>query len=289
MKKIAACMVIGFGFSGPAFAADLPVHIAAKLPSIASHNWSGFYAGLNVGYGWQDPTVSLTPNDIVAADFTFGGLFGGTAIPSASYDIKGMLGGAQAGYNWQLNRNLLVGVEAEFNRANVKGEAGSNFLFGAIPPTASNMTAAQNVDWFGTVRARVGWLPTDTLLLYATGGLAYGNVKENVAINNPNGTANGANTTSPVSFACFDFAATSCFTGSSSHFAAGWTVGAGAEYEIWRNITLKVEYLYVDLGTTDLNVVAKSTINPGTLPTSFTAHFSDLTFSVARVGLNYRF
>ncbi len=282
-------MVIGFGLLGPAFAADLPAHIATKAPSAASHNWSGFYAGLNVGYGWQDPTVNLTPNDIVASGFTLGGAFGGTAIPPASYDIKGMLGGAQAGYNWQLNRNFLVGIEADFNRANVKGETDSNFLFGAIPPTASNMTATQNVDWFGTVRARVGWLPTDTLLLYATGGLAYGNVKENVALNNPNGTANGANTTSPFSFACYGLNTTSCFAGSSSQFAVGWTVGAGAEYEIWQNVTLKVEYLYVDLGKTDLNVVAKSIREPGTFPTSFTAHFSDLTFSVARVGLNYRF
>jgi outer membrane immunogenic protein len=78
-----------------------------------------------------------------------------------------------------------------------------------------------------------------------------------------------------------------CFTGGSSKVLVGYTAGGGLEYAAWSNVTFKVEYLYVNLGSSDTKVVAHPLgANP---PTSFNAHFSDLHFNVVRFGANYRF
>ena len=237
----------------------------------------------------------MTPNDPNAAAQTVGSPpfnaggggngGGGTAIPPAGYNITGALGGLQAGYNWQFNRSWLLGVEVDFNGADIKGSGASNFFFGG--PAAANMTASQKVDWFGTVRARVGWLPSDNLLLFATGGFAYGHVKQDVALNQPTGISNS--TSLLFSYSCIGMPSR-CFAGSSSQVANGWAAGAGAEYAISQNVTLKAEYLHVDFGDTSaVNVVAGKVGFPGTTPSSFTAKFSDLNFNVVRVGANYRF
>lgn len=281
-KFLIAAAVAALGTTGVQ-AADIAARPYTKAPPMAPVlSWTGFYAGANIGYGWQDPAVSYTPNDPYSRTFTSGGGLGGTAVPSASYDIKGVLGGVQAGYNWQLDRSWLVGIEADFDGADVKGTGVSNFIFGGIPPTPSTFSATQTVEWFGTLRGRVGWLPSDQLLLFATGGLAYGQVKQNVALQ----STNGGGSSGGIGFTCFGVP--TCFAGSSSQILTGWTAGAGAEYAVLHNVTLKLEYLYVNLGGAgNVNVVAA---NPnGFVPSSFTANFSSLNFNVVRVGANYRF
>jgi outer membrane immunogenic protein len=273
-------------FTQIASAADLPraTPVYAPPPSAPIYSWTGFYVGGNIGYGWGSRTVSFTPNDLNVFVASCGGSFGSTCPPPASFDIKGALGGPQAGYNWQFNQNWLLGIETDFNWSRLKGTGTDSFLI--VPglfPGPSNFVASQNVEWFGTVRGRLGFLPTTNLLVYGTAGFAYGRVGENVALNSQP-SANG--TLAGFSFVCLS--GPNCFLGSSSRMAAGWTAGTGFEYALSNNISVKGEYLYTSLGGDSVNVVAVQWFAPAS-PSSFTAAFNRISFNVVRVGLDYKF
>jgi hypothetical protein len=145
------------------------------------------------------------------------------------------------------------------------------------PGVATNIAAQQRLDSFGTVRARLGVLPTDRLLVYGTGGFAYGRIKENV-------TLTSAATVGVVNVAG-DFNCTAgqtCFAGSSSRVATGWTAGFGTEYAFSSNITAKVEYAYVNLGGGDVvNVVAVAP-TAGSRPSAFSATYGRMDFNAAQ-------
>jgi outer membrane immunogenic protein len=138
---------------------------------------------------------------------------------------------------------------------------------------------SQKLDWFGTVRGRIGPTITPTVLIYVTGGLAYGDVRTTDTVSGVNilglqGT-NGS-TLSPVA---------ASFSNSSVRF--GWTVGAGVEGVIKGNWTAKLEYLYMDFGN-----VSGSFITPIVAPSgalliaSYNSHITD---NILRVGVNYKF
>jgi len=274
MRKFLIAMLIAPALLTAAHAADLPARVYTKAPPPPPiYSWTGFYVGANVGYAFNDPTVSFAPGDpLFAANIN---------PPAASYNVKGVVGGGQIGYNWQFDRNWLFGLEADFNGADIKGTGTSSFLAGGV--FAASIAASQNVDWFGTVRARIGWLPTDKLLVYGTGGLAYGSIKNNVIYSQPGG---GGFAGFGFGFLCNPPNNNACFLGSSSTTAAGYAAGAGLEYAAWQNVTFKVEYLYVNLGTTSTRAVA---VAPLGTAASFIANFSDLDFNVVRFGANYRF
>jgi outer membrane immunogenic protein len=234
MSNRAISIVSGAAFvlsaSGFAFAADMAVK-APPPPPAPVYSWTGFYVGGNVGYGWGSRTVNFTPNDPLVFSVSCGGLGGGTCPPPTSFDINGALGGLQAGYNWQFNQNWMLGIETDFDWSRIKGTGTDSFLICCTPapsPSPSSFVASQNVEWFGTVRGRLGFLPTTNLLIYGTAGFAYGRVGENVALNSQTGT--NAN-----NFPMFTFSCTSgpnCFLGSSSRMATGWTAGGGFEYAL---------------------------------------------------------
>jgi outer membrane immunogenic protein len=265
--------------SGHASAADLPpAPVYTKAPPV--YSWTGFYVGGNGGYAWHDPTVTFTGNDDTATNVTCGGSFGGTCVPPTSFNINGGFGGLQAGYNWQFSPKTLVGFETDFDWSRISGMGTSNFLLAGFPSTFS---ASENINSFGTVRARLGYLPTERLLTYVTAGLAYGKVDRSAVLttsplNNAVGTTHAFNCENGPN----------CFSGSSSGTAVGWTAGGGAEFAVWNNISFKAEYLYVNLGGAK-NVDAVAQFGEGFIPSSFTAGYSRTDFHVVRVGLNYKF
>jgi outer membrane immunogenic protein len=268
---IAAAAVLGFT---AAQAADIAAQPYTKAPPLApAYNWTGFYAGVNAGYAWEDPTVNYTPNNAVISG-------GGNVRPVGSWDNSGALGGFQIGYNWQFGPQWVAGVEADINASDIKGSNTSAGMLGFAP---AQFTTGQKVDWFGTVRGRLGFLPTDRLLVYATGGLAYGEVKENTSITT---IGVGTNVTNGA-FGVSCVANQTCFAGSASGIRTGWTAGVGVEYAIWQNLTAKAEYLYVDLGGN--SIVGTAFNGNGLTPASYTASVSSLHFNVVRAGLNYRF
>jgi outer membrane immunogenic protein len=267
-------------FGGSALAADMAVKAPLPAPAPA-YSWTGFYVGGNAGYGWKgDPAVGFAPNDTLTLLSTCGV---GNCPPSALFGIGGALGGVQAGYNLQVNPNWLVGFETDFDWSKVDGTGMSDILFSGVP---GNLQASENVKWFGTVRARAGYLVTNKLLLYGTGGFAYGRVEESGALNfNATGVSAIGH---GFGFNCGAGLGTNCFVGNSTRTVTGYAYGAGAEYALWNNVSLKAEYLYVNLGRGNtMNIVAQN--GNGAIPASFTATYSGGAFQLVRGGLNWKF
>jgi outer membrane immunogenic protein len=245
--------------------------------------WTGFYIGGNGGYGWGHRNIDFSPNDPASA-IGFATAF--YEPPPISFDMSGGLGGLQAGYNWQFSPRWLVGVEADFDWADMKGSGSSTGLAAGVAPFTA--TVDEKIKWFGTVRGRLGFLPTPDLLAFVTGGLAYGKVeRQGIYVNNAVGVAFVA-VLDGFSFSCLPSGAT-CFSGSTNEMATGWTLGGGLEYALWGNVTLKAEYLYVSLESKSVVETALVLDTPGTKHSSITANYSRTTFNVARAGVNIRF
>lgn len=260
MKKAVFASLALCACSGAATAADLAVK-AKPIAVNPAINWSGFYIGVNGGYGWndsQDVAVSGTPLIVVSQPGT---------IPFAVTGLKseGFLVGGTVGWNYQFGRGV-AGIEADFDYADIKSSRNVD-----LPVIGANVrtSASEKIDFFGTLRGRVGGLLTDNFLLYATGGLAYANVQHDGNVNeffNAPGTGRQ-------------------FTASSSDLRFGWTVGAGAEWAFTRNWSLKGEYLYYDLGHQTVTGRQSNPVNNVDLATySFTTRGN-----IGRVGLNYKF
>jgi outer membrane immunogenic protein len=267
LAVVVASTVFG---AGAASAADLPARTYSKAPAavVAVYNWSGFYVGANVGYGWgTDPTVLTTDTDGAP-----GGPFSALLVQAGAAAAKpeGIIGGVQAGYNWQSGR-LVAGLEADFSGTDIQS---SNDFSGPVGVTRFVHTD-QRLEWLATVRGRIGFLPAEQLLLYATGGLAVGQVSTNSSL-----TTTVANNVP----ACIAANIGICFGTSDRSTRVGWTVGAGAEYAFSSNWSVKAEYLFVSLersASTGLD----TRFNP---PLQFHADTRN-DFHIARVGLNYRF
>ena len=101
--------------------------------------------------------------------------------------VERLLGGGQLGYNWQFSDRFIAGLEADLQGAGVRGGGGFQTLTPAAiyPPfvAATNVTVHRSLEYFGTLRGRLGYAVTPTMLFYATGGLAYGGVATSTAIN----------------------------------------------------------------------------------------------------------
>jgi outer membrane immunogenic protein len=148
MKKILLSSVALLGLATGAMAADLPSR-RAPAPVVAAvpvFTWTGFYVGVNAGYGWN-----------TSDDFVFNG---------ERFDLDddgGFVGGAQAGYNYQIG-SFVVGLEGDIQYADFGGDD--------VVLSDGSVVDFNNSDWFGTVRARAG-VAFDRALIYATGGFAF--------------------------------------------------------------------------------------------------------------------
>ncbi|HMG80155.1 MAG TPA: outer membrane beta-barrel protein [Xanthobacteraceae bacterium] len=285
MKKSIACIVasLAFGMAG-AMAEEMAVppsqFITASVPYLA---WTGFYVGINGGYAWGNSSVTFAAKDPAALSGTCGGGGApkGQCINGVDFHRDGAVAGGQFGYNWQVNSHWLVGAEADYQWSNLDGSVSSSFRLGGVG--ATNMVASQTVESFGTVRARAGVVLAPPLLLYGTGGFAFGQVHENLRV--PAATTN-ALSAGGFSYACT--VGTACFAGSASQTLFGWSAGAGAEYAITTNLIFRTELLYVHLSSPTVTATATA-VAAGTAPASIAAGFSPVYFAVMRAGLNYRF
>lgn len=273
-----AMLVSALSFVTAAQAADMPV----KAPAIAPvYDWNGFYAGVNIGGGWGHSSADYASND-VSSILLFSPGVGGLP-PSASIKSAGVLGGFTLGYNWQVNPTWLVGLETDFDFANVTGsDSGPAQVTGGHPVTA---TLNEQLDFLGTVRGRLGYLPTPNLLLFATGGFAYGRINHSGSYQMTAG--GGIGSANSPSFVCF--AGVDCFNGSDRSWAGGWTVGGGFEYAFAPRWTLKAEYLHVTLDAKSLTETAAGPFPGFTGNSTFNANYSRSNFDFVRVGLNLQF
>jgi outer membrane immunogenic protein len=286
VKKSIACIatLLAFGIAN-ATAEEMAVppsqFITAAVPYLA---WTGFYVGINGGYAWGNSSVAFTPNDSAAAAGTCGGGGApkGQCIGSVDFRRDGAVAGGQFGFNWQVNSHWLIGAEADYQWSNLDGSVSSSFRLGNVG--ATNMVASQTVESFGTIRARAGVVLAPPLLLYGTGGLAFGQVHENLRV--PAVATGGLSPAGGFSYACT--IGTTCFAGSAAQTLFGWSAGAGAEYAITTNLIFRTELLYVHLSAPTVTATATA-VAAGTSPASIAAGFSPVYFAVMRAGLNYKF
>lgn len=140
-------------FGGAAMAADIsrPVYKAPPAGALpVAYDWTGFYVGGHVGYGWADKTWQ--------DGFGFGTL---------SHDADGFLGGGQAGFNFQTGM-FVFGVEGDFSWSGISGGSNTGVIIGA--PVGATFNT--DVDWTATLTGRVG-LAFDRWLVYGKGGVAW--------------------------------------------------------------------------------------------------------------------
>jgi len=252
MKKLllATVALTALSIAAPALAADMaPAYTKAPpMAPIAVYNWTGFYIGGHIGGGWADQgSVELAPG---TGAFPTGTVFAGK-------DLSGFLGGVQGGYNWQFS-NIVLGVEGEYTWADVSGSASTV----STVPRFLGFTAISNAKLqdIALVTGRLGYAASNWLF-YFKGGGAWGQGKSFSINNNANGTL-------------FD-------TTSSSTDRSGWVVGVGAEWGFAPNWSAKIEYDYIDFGSSNV------TLNSSLGTQSFVS--SSETVNIVKAGVNYRF
>jgi outer membrane immunogenic protein len=206
----------------PALAADMPLK-APPAPVAPAWSWTGFYVGLNGGYGWNKSTGDSFCINPAGA---LGGIGCDTGVTGVVRPHGGLFGG-QIGYNWQSN-SIVYGLETDIQWSGIKGTASAvDLCCNGIPGPAGIVTATSNLQWFGTFRGRLGVLASPNALLYVTGGLIYGHETVSNVLLFPSG---------------FNYPAAASST------RAGGTVGGGLEYAFTPTFSGKVEGLWYDMG-----------------------------------------
>jgi outer membrane immunogenic protein len=271
--------------------AYLPPPAYAPPPA---YSWNGWYIGANVGYGRgnarYDAALNASALGFFVPEIGAGQAIAGTAI-SESQKIDGVIGGVQTGYNYQFGA-WVWGWETDFQGSGQKGGStfARTFNTPVIGPIPVSVTTDHKLQSFGTTRSRLGFLWDPNVLVYGTAGVAYGQVKDSATLN---GSALGG-------------AVTAAANATFKDVKAGWTVGAGIESALWGGWSVKLEYLYIDLGKTEQTVTATTAANlagvtvgiPGVGAVNLAGVGAVLsananqtfrtTDNIVRVGLNYK-
>jgi outer membrane immunogenic protein len=226
----------------------------------ANPKWTGFYLGINSGGLINDSKGTLEPS----GDFLIPPISASNPLrtDSMDFDRSAFTGGAQAGYNYQY-KWLLVGLETDFNYSSLREKDFVSRNLAAPLIGTFTHTVKDKLLWFGTVRPRIGltWKP---LLMYATGGFSYGHIKSD---------------TNAVFSAGGD-----TYIGSSSKTRTGWNVGGGVEGLLLKHWSLKLEYLFVDLGKLKYTDYEQTGFPTYTYTTRL-----ENRYHIIRLGLNYHF
>jgi len=205
MKKLLISSVAVFAFgAGSALAADMPVRppvYKAPPPPVYVTTWTGCYIGVNGGGAWGRTRTT--------------GNWGNTATVPLDNDIDGGFVGGQAGCDYQIQNNWVIGAEVTGDWADIDGSVANA---GGI----ANHTLRHRINGFATFTGRLGYAQ-DKWLLYVKGGGAWAN----------------------MDYTSF-FVACPGGVCSVNGDKWGWTIGAGLEYMLWNNWSAKLEYQYLD-------------------------------------------
>jgi len=249
-----------------AFAADLPVGPAPMPPAMyapappPTYTWTGFYLGIDGGYGFGQESVSISCTP------------GPCAPAPGSLTLTGYEGGGHAGFNFQ--RGVWVGgLEIDIGTTGIKGTSSvSATSFG----TTTTTSATGTFDYLASARARIGVAPYETLLIYGTGGVA--GTRVSVA-----GTSTSV-TPGP-------FGSTSTLTSNTPTSLLGWVAGVGVEASLANvgapDVLVRVEDLFYDFGTQ--GSTSSSFSCTGCVTTGTSASTGALIVNVVRAGLSIKF
>src|ERR1700712_3381654 len=268
MKKLLASLAAFTALTGAASAADLPRRAAPPpiFTPVPVFTWTGFYAGFNAGYAFDASSNSGSP---------FRGAPYGTTATFSQRNQEGFSGGGQIGYNVQFTpgSGVVVGIEADAQYLDFGRSRNNGYAPGLAP--GFYVTAPRglsSLDYFGTVRGRIGYA-FDRTLVYGTGGFAYGSGSADRSFGG--------------------------FAGNDS-FRTGYAVGGGVEFALptesflnfFRSsaVTFKIEGLYVNLERGNRNQGALVVNAANLVPVAYSAigRRAD-EFAVVRAGLNYKF
>lgn len=278
--------------------------------------WNGFYAGLNAGYGWGADSGSH-PTNYNAGNWSIAEGFAGNireAAPLYSSEFNnylqpirpsGFFGGGQLGLNIQQYKNFVFGLEADFQGTtsqntkynyssySMSSNSGS-YNANQVGVNGSNIAAGLN--YLGTARARAGFLVTPALLVYATGGLAYGKTWANSVAY---GASNTTVSFSPSSFSYPSVLQNFWGEGHSSALLVGYSAGGGLEWRFLHSWSLKTEGIYYNLGNMYLSTISFAPptngqavfdrfviSNPSIISSSASINYQG---TLGRVGINYHF
>jgi outer membrane immunogenic protein len=300
LRRILLASAGAIAFSGAAFAAEPAPPPPPPPPPV----WTDFYIGLNAGGTWTSSNtidvvtvpIAAVPPAINVFPVPTSRAAALAATGTLAVSNSGFIGGGQLGYNYQFGPSFVAGIEADIQ--GIAGSRESSSLFRAVDALSAlgfpgNFATAlttvnRRVDYLGTVRGRLGWLITPTLLIYGDGGLAYGGISSTASIIGQNVGVNLGLCCGNPPFASF---------GSLSETRVGWTAGGGAEWMFLPNWSAKVEYLYYDLGRViySAGFPTATARAPGAVPAGtpiFTlASQASARFNgnIVRAGINYHF
>lgn len=280
MKYLLLATTALLSFGACAAAADLP---SRKAPAqfvespARVYDWTGVYLGLNAGAALGNNNSSngysafgFSPLNTPAAYYGYSWANNGTAQ---------FIGGGQLGYNYQVGQ-LVFGGEADLqwltNGGHGNGSSAAPVLTQPTAYAVVNGRGRDNTDYFGTVRARLGYA-MDRTLLYVTGGWAYGDTSNRSAT---------IDYYAPLATPGIPSASYANTSGAGSR--SGYALGGGVEYALSNNWTAKAEYLYVDLGGRKYTSYASPALVAAGTGFVTNGRNSDQ-FSVVRLGVNYKF
>ncbi len=264
-------------YAGAAQSADLPI---ARYPSTIpfpvppAFTWTGFHVGLNAG-------AALAGSD--RARYSEGQGFIGLATGAlAAFERKreqvGFVGGGQLGYDVQMG-SVVLGAETDLQYTDLQRRRIGTGAFTGVPNGFSDtdrLAARTRFDYLGTARVRIGVLPTERVMLYATGGLAYGDVSLRTSY---------ADTVTGSGFPAGGIVIP--YAGSRSTTQVGYVVGGGVEYAFTDRLSGKIEGLYADLGR--IRATAQYVGGGATIPNDTYTVREATRVGLVRAGLNYRF
>ena len=258
LKKIFGSLFLAVITMQSLTAADWLPNQCWKPGECCSYDWSGMYVGVSGGYAWGNQHVHLDPRPTPVS-------FAALAPTTARSHPRGGFGGAQIGLNKQCGL-FVYGLEADISGGSIQSRRSSPIVqnSGVVFPGGATRLRA-HTDWFGTVRARIGFTPCCNILTFLSGGLLYGNVKHSSTVD-------------------FRPAGTTFYNTHFNKVHAGWTAGFGLEYGVCENWSFKVEYLYLDFGH------HRRTANPTPANPPFVIHNRfETTANLVRLGINYKF
>ena len=189
-----------------------------------------------------------------------------TVAGTNSANATSGLAGAHAGYNWQQG-SVVFGFETDLQRIHLVSSMNDRLIYTPPPPGPTDFARTQaTVDWYGTFRGRVG-AAFGSMMVYLTGGVAYGNVDLSSAFSAFGLTTQASNVQTRV----------------------GGVGGVGFEYILQPNLFLTLNYQYVDLGRVNAFSSTTAALGPfasAALTQSATVHAQ---FQTATIGLTWRF
>jgi outer membrane immunogenic protein len=269
MKKLvvafSALIISAVSASAADMAVKAPVY---KAPPVEVDSWTGFYIGLNGGGIWGRDHLTSAPADAGTTTF-FNACTVAGACPFDYGRGTGTSGefGGQLGYNWQV-QSAVFGIETDIQWTNVSSSAAvalANTGPGFVPFTGAE---SAKLDWFGSTRGRLGFLAQPNVLLYGTGGVAYGSVSNswNAAFNATNQIVNGTARDTRV----------------------GWVAGAGVEWKVNHSWIVGVEYLHMELDSSSFFATGAGSAGCTTANCNFNVSGSFKTDTV-RARVSYQF